>query len=178
MLRDERAPPEYQAFIPCGFAACENDEAWFAQRSTSFSQSQTDPSGTFSHQGGLDATGKQISGIRQDHDQSTTCIPQFGSWSQLSGVNQPTLTEYQAGVGQEVFTSTSDLAFDSEGKATWTFDLSLVSGVASTITSALLGTFFLDPGTGLYRKHLIPLLELPLPILPAIRSPSTIRTSR
>ena len=126
----------------------ENGTIPVALRSLSFSQSQTDSSGNSTLQGGFDATGKQISGISQSHDQSTTTIPQFWSWSQLSGVNQPTLTEYQAGGGQEVFTSNSNLAFASDGKATGTFDLSLVSGVASSITSALIGTLYLDPGTG------------------------------
>ncbi len=119
-----------------------------ALRSLSFSQSQTDSTGNSTQQGGFDATGKQISGISQSHDQSTTTIPQFWSWSQLSGVNQPTLTENQVGGGQEAFTSNSNLAFASDGKATGTFDLSLVSGAASSITSALIGTLYLDPVTG------------------------------
>jgi hypothetical protein len=50
--------------------------------------------------------------------------------------------------GQEALHSNSNPTFDSEGKTTGTFDLFLVSGVASTITSALIGTLYLDPGTG------------------------------
>ena len=136
----------------------ENGTIPVALRNSNFSQSQTDSSGTSSQQGGLDATGKQISGISQSHDQSATTIPHFWSWSQLSGVNQPTLTEYQVGGGQEVFTSNSNLAFDAEGKATGTFDLSLVSGVASSITSALIGTIYLDSVTGTVSEGFDPAL--------------------
>ncbi len=136
----------------------ENGTIPVALRSLSFSQSQTDSSGNSTQHGGFDATGKQISGISQSHDQSTTTIPQFWSWSQLSGVNQPTLTEYQEGVGQEVFTSNTNLSFDTEGKATGTFDLSLVSAVASTITSALVGTLYLDPIIGTVSEAFDPAL--------------------
>ena len=126
----------------------ENGTIPVALRSSSYSQAETGSSGNATQMGGFDATGKQISGLSQSHDQSTTTLPQFWSWSQITGVNQPTLTEYQEGAGTEVFTSNSNLAFDSEGKATGTFDLTLVSAVASTLTSALIGTLFLDPGTG------------------------------
>ncbi len=129
-----------------------------AIHSSSYSLAETTSNGSSSQQGGLDATSKQISGISQSQDQSTTIIPQFWTWSQLSGVNQPTLTEYQTGVGQEVFTSTSNLAFASDGKATGTFDLSLVSGVASGITSALIGTLYLDPVTGTVSEAFDPTL--------------------
>lgn len=57
------------------------------------------------------------------------------------------MTEYQEGGGQEFFTSNSNLDFASDGKTTGTFDLSLVSGVASIITSALIGTLYLYPAT-------------------------------
>ncbi len=88
--------------------------------SSNYSLAETTSNGNSSQQGGLDATGKPISGISQSHDQSTTTIPQFWSWSQLSGVNQPTLTEYREGGGQELFTSNTNLSFDAEGKATGT----------------------------------------------------------
>ncbi len=129
-----------------------------AIHSSNYSLAETTSNGNSSQQGGLDATGKQISGISQSHDQSTTTIPQFWSWSQLSGVNQPILIEYQVGGGKGDFNSTSNLSYDNEGKATGTFDLSLVSAVASSITSALIGTLYLDPVTGTVSEAFDPIL--------------------
>ncbi len=130
----------------------------FALQRSRYSLEETTSNGNSSQQGGFDATGKQTSGISQSHDQSTTTIPQFWLWSQLYGVNQPTLTEYQEGKGKGDFNSTSNLDFDAEGNSTGSFDLSLVSGVASSITNALIGTLYLDPETGTVSKGFDPTL--------------------